>query len=82
MSDDPLVNAFLKHENHPNIFKIKSSVKTTQLFGFYFVSSDDISKIINSVDPTKKTSGAIPIKTVKLANKQICKAWQIALMNV
>ena len=67
------MNAFLKHENYPNIFKIKSSVKTTQLFGFNFVSSDDISKIINSVDPTKKTSGAIPIKIVKLANKQICK---------
>ena len=44
-----------------------------QLFDFNFVSSDDISKIINSLDPTKKTSGAIPTKIVKLANKQICK---------
>ena len=25
------------------------------------------------MDPTKKTSGAIPIKIVKLAKKQICK---------
>ena len=33
----------------------------------------DISKIINSLDPTKKTSGVIPTKIVKLANKQICK---------
>ena len=33
----------------------------------------DISKIINSQDPTKKTSGVIPTKIVKLANKQICK---------
>ena len=73
MSDDPLVNAIRKYENHPSIIKIKSSVEITQLFDFNFVSSDDISKIINSMDPTKTTSGAIPIKIVKLANKQIYK---------
>ena len=67
------MNAIRKYENHPSIIKIKSSVETTQLFDFNFVSSDDISKIINSLDPTKKTSGAIPTKIVKLANKQICK---------
>ena len=49
--------------------KIKSSIETTQLFDFNFVSSDGISKIINSMDSTKKTSGGIPIKIVKLANK-------------
>ena len=68
LSDDPLVNAIRKYENHPSIIKIKSSVETTQLFDFNFVSSDDISKITNSMDSTKKTSGAIPIKIVKLAN--------------
>ena len=73
LSDNPLVNAIRKYENHPSIIKIKSSVETTQLFDFNFVSSDDISKIINSMDSTKKTSGAIPIKLVKLANKKICK---------
>ena len=73
MSDDPLVNAIRKYENHPSIIKIKSSVETTQLFDFKFVSSDDISKIIISLDPTKRTSGAIPTKIVKLANKQMCK---------
>ena len=44
-----------------------------QLFDFNFVSSDDISKIINSMDSTKNTSGAIPIEIVKLANKKNCK---------
>ena len=68
-----LVNAIRKYENHPSIIEIKSSGETTQLFDFNFVSSDDISKIINSLDPTKKASGAIPTKIVKLANKQICK---------
>ena len=73
LSDDPLVNAIRKYENRPCIIKIKSSVETTQLFDFNFVSSDDISKIINSMDSTKKTSGAIPIKIVKLENKKVRK---------
>ena len=71
--DYPLKNAIWKYGNHESIIKIKSSVETTQFFYFNFVSSDDISKIINSKDPTKTTSGAIPIKIVKLANKQIYK---------
>ena len=73
LCDNPLVNAIPKYENHPSIIKIKSSVQTTQLFDFNFVSSDDISKIINSMDSTKKTSGAISIKIVKLTNKKTCK---------
>ena len=67
------MNAIRKYENHPSIIKIKSSVETTTLFDFDFVSSDDISKIINSMDSIKKMSGAIPIKIVKLANKKNCK---------
>ena len=55
LSDDLLVNAIRKYENHPSIIKIKSSVETTQLFDFNFVSNDDISKITNSMDSTKKT---------------------------
>ena len=67
------MNAIRKYENHPSITKINSSVEATQLFDFNFVNSDDISKIINLLDPTKKMSGAIPTRMVKLANKQICK---------
>ena len=73
MSDDPVVNAIRKYENNPSIIKIKLSVERTQLFDINFVNSDGISKIINWLDPTRKTSGAIPIKIVKLANKQNCK---------
>ena len=65
------MNAIRKYENHLSI--IKSSVETTQLFDLNFVNCDEICKIINSLDPTKKTSGAILTKIVKLANKQICK---------
>ena len=67
------MNAIRKYENHQSIFKIKSFVETTQLFDFNFVNSDYISKIIKSLDPTEKTSGAIPTKILKLANTQICK---------
>ena len=73
MSDDPHVNAIRKYENHPSITKINSSIETTQLFDFNFVNCDDISKIINLLDPTNKMCGAIPNRMVKLANKQICK---------
>ena len=61
---------------HPSILKIKSFFTSIRLFDFNFVSSDDTSKIIISLDSTKKnkkTSGVIPTKTVKLANKEICK---------
>ena len=52
---------------HPGI--IKSVFKSIRLFNFNFISSDDMSKIITSLDSTKKASGAIPTKIVKLANK-------------
>ena len=39
LSDDPIVNAIGKYENHPSIIKIKSFVERTQLFDFNFVNS-------------------------------------------
>ena len=63
------MNAIRKFENHASIIKIKSSVETTQLFDFNFVNSDVISKMIYSLDPTKKTNGVVSNKIVKLANK-------------
>ena len=59
------------YEMHPTILKIKSVFTSIRLFDFNFVSIDDISKIINLLDSTKKTSGVIPTKIVKLANKEI-----------
>ena len=37
-----------------------------QLFDFNFLNNHDISKIINTLNLAKKTSGAIPTKIVKL----------------
>lgn len=52
------------------ITKTKSSAKTTQLIDLNFVNSDDISKVKNFLDPTKKTSRAIPGKMEELTNKK------------
>ena len=51
---DPQVNAIRKHEMHLSILKTKSLFKSMRLFDFNFVSSGDISKIITSLDSTKK----------------------------
>ena len=48
---------------HPNILIIKS----------VFTSIGYISKVTTSSDLTKKTTGVVPTKIVKLANKGICK---------
>ena len=69
---DPLVNAIRKYKMHPSILQIKSVFKSIRFFDFNFVSSDDISKIITSLDLTKKT-GVIPTTIVQIANKEICK---------
>ena len=65
--------AIRQRDMHPCIFKIKSVFASIRLFDFNFVSSDDISKIITSIDLTKKTSGVIPTKIVEFVNKELCK---------
>ena len=81
LSDDPLVNTIRKYENHLSIIKIKSPVETTQLFDLNFVNSDNISRIINSLDPTKKTSSVI-YSNQNSEETKFVRTWQIALMNV
>ena len=58
---------------YTTILKIKPVFTSIRLFGFNFVSTDDISEIITPLDSTKKTGGVIPTKIVKLANKETCK---------
>ena len=65
LHNEPIVNTIEKYKNHVSIIKIKLS--------FDFVSINNISKFINPWDITKKTSGAVSTKIMKLANKQICK---------
>ena len=73
LHNEPIVNTIEKYKNHVSIIKIKSSFETAELIDFDFVSINNISKFINPWDITKKTSGAVSTKIMKLANKQICK---------
>ena len=75
------MNTTRKYENHLSIIKIKSPVETTQLFDLNFVNSDNISRIINSLDPTKKTSSVI-YSNQNSEETKFVRTWQIALMNV
>ena len=70
--EDPLVNAIRRYGMHHSIHKINSVFTSMRLFDFNFASSDDMSKIITSLDSTKKSNGVIPTIIVKLANKEIC----------
>ena len=73
----PLVNGIRKYEMHLSILKTKSVFMSIRLFNFNFGSSDDIFKIITSLDSTKKTSGVIPT----LLNLQTCKFVSICLLK-
>ena len=75
------MNTIRKYENHLSIIKIKSPVETTQLFDLNFVNSDNISRIINSLDPTKKTSSVI-YSNQNSEETKFVRTWQIALMDV
>ena len=75
------MNTTRKYENHLSIIKIKSPVETTQLFDLNFVNSDNISRIINSLDPTKKTSSVI-YSNQNSEETKFVRTWRIALMNV
>ena len=55
---------------HPGIIKIKSVFTSIRLFVFNFVSSDDISKILTSLEKKKKP---VVLFQQSLANKEICK---------
>ena len=68
-----VVNVIRKYKKHSSILKIKSVFKSIRLFDFNFVSSDDIYKIVTSLDSIKKASDVIPRKTVKLENLEIYK---------
>ena len=62
-----------KYEKHHSILKIKSVFKSIRLFNFNFVSNHGISKIITSLDSTKKSSGAIPTKIDNTLTKKFVR---------
>ena len=71
--DSKTVEEILKHyENHPSIKEIKKLVKKNETFTFPKAKTEDINKIINSLNPKKATGpDSIPIKIIKVASKII-----------
>ena len=71
--DSKTVEEILKHyENHPSIKEIKKLVQKNETFTFPKAKTEDINKIINSLNPKKATGpDGIPIKIIKVASKII-----------
>ena len=69
---DPNLNAKAVHEiienyrSHPSIIKIKEIVKEKLIFDFPEAATEDINKIIKSLNPSKATGpDHIPLKIIK-----------------
>ena len=54
------------YQNHPSIIKIKKIVKKKTIFDFPEVTTEDLNKIIKSLNPNKTVSSdRIPLKIIK-----------------
>ena len=68
---DPVINAINKYANHPSIELIRQKNQVADLFEFKIITLDEIYKEILKLDSSKKVSGNIPIKILKLAVDQV-----------
>ena len=50
---DPVVKAIKKFENHPSITKIKQNVNVWRKFEFSHISTEDMTKVVQNLDPSK-----------------------------
>lgn len=67
--ENPVLRAIDKFKGHPSIIKIKSELRSSLSPRFHFeeVSTITVQKLIMSLDDSKKTSGSISTKSLKLA---------------
>ena len=63
--DDEVNRAILKYANHPSIKKIQANFEINSRFKFRNVTPDEIYNEIKKLDPSKSTSGNIPVKIIK-----------------
>ena len=69
-TDDKTIREIIEnYQNHPSIIKIKQSVKeNNKVFNFPEASTEEINKIIKSLNPHKATGpDGIPLKIIKTA---------------
>ena len=63
--DDPIRKAIHKYKNHPSIEKINQNFITTEKFKFRPITAEEIAHEVKKLDPSKGTSGDIPIRIIK-----------------
>ena len=68
--DDEIQNALDKYSEHPSIKFIKTKCKKGEIFEFCRITVEEIYQEIQDLDDSKKVSGNIPIKVLKLAVAQ------------
>ena len=68
----PVLNAIEKFKDHPSILKIKSTWEGGSTFKFKEVSEKEIYDMVMQLDSSKKTSGSISNKILKLSVCIIC----------
>ena len=64
---DPVVAALEKFKSHPSVIAIEKSLRNKIFFEFSNVCYADTYHAILTLDSTKKTSGDIPTKILKVA---------------
>ena len=65
--DDSMVSIINKFKSHPSILNIKTKLRNSTTFNFTHVSENEVKCVINSLNGSKKVSGSIPVKILKLA---------------
>jgi len=78
----PSVKPFSKYMDHPGITKIRSTLgNKSQEFSFSEVNSENIRKLVMSLESNKATSGIISPKLLKISYN-VCSSQQASLFNV
>ena len=70
LQSDPVHAAIERYASHPSIITIKSRTPLIQKFELSTVSEKEMLKEILTLDESKKVSGSIPIKILKVAARE------------
>ena len=68
---DPTLRSIDKFKSHPSILAIKSNTGPLESFSFREVTSEEVDKLIKSLNCTKKVGGPIPTKILKLSQNVV-----------
>ena len=69
---DPIKTSINKYSTHPSVLQIKSRQSKCHKFDFSYVSNETTKSYIMKLDESKKTSGNIPTRVLKLSSDVCC----------